>query len=89
VSSIPALWTKNNQIELNALRNAPIEMANISYGCFLAQQKRDVERAHQKMSAKKKVDFKWKMAEINKAGADDEQPPPPSLTHPLKMLNYI
>ena len=46
----------------------------------MAQQKRDVERAHQKMSAKKKVDFKWKMAEINKAGADDEQPPPPSLT---------
>jgi hypothetical protein len=32
---IPAPWMENNQIELNALRNAPIKMANTSYGCFL------------------------------------------------------
>jgi hypothetical protein len=30
--SFPALWTENNQIELNVLRNAPIKMANTSYG---------------------------------------------------------
>jgi hypothetical protein len=60
-----ALWMENNQIELNALRNAPIDMADTSYGCFLAQQKRDVERVYQKMSAKEKVDFKRKMAEID------------------------
>ncbi len=53
---IPAPWTENEQIELNVLRNAPIKMANTSYGRFLVQQKRDVERAYQKMSAKEKVD---------------------------------
>ena len=60
--SIPALWMENNQMELDALRNAPIEMADTSYGRFLVQHKRDVERAYQKMSAKEKVDFKQKMA---------------------------
>ncbi len=47
------------------------------YGCFLAQQKRGTS---QKMAAKEKVDFKRKMVEINKVGADDGQSPPPSLT---------
>jgi hypothetical protein len=28
--SIPTPWTENDQIELNALRNAPIEMADTS-----------------------------------------------------------
>jgi hypothetical protein len=28
--SIPTPWMENNQIELNALRNAPIKMANTS-----------------------------------------------------------
>jgi hypothetical protein len=60
--SIPALWTENDLIELNALRNAPIdiEIVNTSYGCFLTQHKRDMEQAYQKMSAKKKVNFKQK-----------------------------
>jgi hypothetical protein len=61
--SIPAPWMENDQTELDALRNAPIEMADTSYGCFLAQQKRDAERAYQKMSDEEKVDFKRKMAE--------------------------
>ncbi len=78
--SIAALWTENDQTELNVLRNAPNKMDNTSYGCFLAQQKRDIERAYQKMSAKEKVKFKLKMVEINKAGADIGQSPPPSLT---------
>ncbi len=76
--NIPALWTENNQIELNALRNAPIKMAGTSYGCFLAQHKRDVERVYWRMFAKENVDFKWKMADIYKVGADDGQPPSPS-----------
>jgi hypothetical protein len=41
---------------------------------------RDVEQAYQKLSAKEKVDFKRKMAEMYESGADDGQPPPPSLT---------
>ncbi len=45
----------------------------------MAQHKRDVEKAYQKMSAKEKVDFKWKMAEMYESGADDGQSPPPSL----------
>jgi hypothetical protein len=39
-----------------------------------------MERAYQKMSTKEKVDFKWKMAEMDELGADNGQPPPPSLT---------
>jgi hypothetical protein len=79
-SSIPAPGMENNQIELNALRNAPIKMADTSDGCFLVRHKRDVEQAYQKMSAKEKVDFKQKMAKVYKAGADDGQSPLPSLT---------
>jgi hypothetical protein len=40
-------------------------------GCFLAQHKRDVEWANQKMSDKEKVDFKQKMVEMYESGADD------------------
>ena len=61
--SIPAPWMENDQTELDALRNVPIKMADTSYGCFLVQQKRDAERAYQKMSGEEKVDFKRKMAE--------------------------
>ena len=78
--SIPAPWTENDQTELDALRNAPIEMADTSYGRFLAQQKRDAERAYQKMSDEEKVDFKRKMAEIVVAGANDMQSVSSSLT---------
>jgi hypothetical protein len=52
--SIPALWMENDQIELNALRNAPTKMDNTSYGCFLVHQKRDMEHAYQKMSPRRK-----------------------------------
>jgi hypothetical protein len=78
--SIPAQWTENHQIELNALRNAPIERADTSYGCFLVQHNRDGERAYQKISTKAKVNFKQKMVEMYEVGADDRQSPPPSLT---------
>jgi hypothetical protein len=55
-------------------------MTDTSYGRFLAQQKRDMERAYQKMSDEKKVDFKRKMAEIDVAGANDMQSVSSSLT---------
>ncbi len=67
-------------MELDALYNMTIEMANILYGCFLAQQKRDAEQAYQKMSAEEKVEFNQKMVESTEAGADNWQSPPPSLT---------
>jgi len=62
------------------LRNAPIEMADTSYGRFLAEQKWDAEQAYQKLSDEEKIDFKWKMAEIDVAGANDMQSATSSLT---------
>ncbi len=58
----------------------PLMIVYTLYGCFLAQQKRDAERAHQKMFAKEKADFKQKMMEIDNGGADNGQSRPPSLT---------
>jgi hypothetical protein len=55
-------------------------MVGTLYGYVLALHKRDVDWAYQKMSTKEKVDFKQKLAEINKAEADDGQSLPPSLT---------
>jgi len=80
--SISAPWTENDQTELDALRNAPIKMADTSYGHFLVQQKRDAERTYQyqKMSDEEKVDFKQKMAEIDVVGANDMQSVLSSLT---------
>ena len=79
--SIPAPWTDINEAELIALRDAPIKMYNTAYGQFEEQKKRDVERAHQKMSAAEKEIFKKKMTEIDEADADiDEESPPPSPT---------
>jgi hypothetical protein len=52
--------------------NVPIEMADTLYGHFLVLQKRNAERAYQKMSAKEKADFKGKIAEINEVGADNK-----------------
>ncbi len=55
--SIPASWTDANEMGLVVLRNAPIEMANTSYGQFLATQKRDAERAYQCMDAEERELF--------------------------------
>ena len=76
--SIPAPWTDIDEAELFALRNAPIEMNDTTYGRFEEQKKRDVERAYQKMSAVEKEIFKKKMAEIDEAdaGVGEESPPP-------------
>ena len=43
-------------------------------------KKWEVKQVYQKMSAKEKETFKWKMAEINKADADDGQYLPPTPT---------
>ncbi len=76
--SIPAPWTKINEAELIALRDAPIKMCDTAYGRFEEQKKRDVECAYQKMSATEKEIFKKKMAEMDEAdaGGDKESPPP-------------
>ena len=59
-----------------ALRNAPIEMADTSYGRFLATQKRDAERAYQHMDAEEREAFLRKLTEIDTADAKDGQSPP-------------
>ncbi len=78
--SIPTPWTENNQIELNALQKCTYQDGQHLLACFLGYHKRYVEQVYQKMSAKEKVDFKQKMAEMYEWVADNGQPPPPSLT---------
>ena len=65
---------------LDELRNVPIEMGDTAYGRFEAGQKRDAERAYQKMTLAEKESFGRKMAEIDKADADDGQSPPSNPT---------
>ncbi len=72
----PARWMEVDKANLEELRNAPIEMGDTTYGRFEAGQKRDAERAYQKMTLAEKESFRWKMAEINEADADDGQSPP-------------
>jgi hypothetical protein len=79
-TSILALWMEINQAELDALRNAPIEMSNTAYGRFEEQKKSDVERAYQKMTPAEKDSLWLKLAEIDKVGADDRQTSPSSPT---------
>ncbi len=69
-----------NKARLVALKNAPIEMANTSYGRFLAMQKRDVERAFQPMDAAEREAFLRRLTEISAADAQDGQSPPPNPT---------
>ncbi len=65
---------------LEELRNVPIEMGDTAYGRFEAGQKRDAERAYQKMTLVEKESFRRKMAEIDEADADDGQSPPSNPT---------
>jgi hypothetical protein len=74
--SIPAPWTNADKAGLVALRNTPIEMANTSYGRFLATQKRDAERAYRHMDAEEREAFLQKLTEINTDDAKDRQFPP-------------
>ncbi len=65
---------------LVALTNAPIEMADTSYGRFLVTQKRDAERVFQHMSPAESEAFLWRLTEINAADAKDGQSPPTNPT---------
>jgi hypothetical protein len=64
-----------NFVMLDELRNVPIEMGDTAYGRFEAGQKRDAEWAYQKMTLAEKESFRRKMAEIDKAEANDGQSP--------------
>jgi hypothetical protein len=80
VGIVPAPWTEIDEAELIALRDGPITICDTAYGRFEEQKKRDVERAYQKMTAAEKEVFKRKMAEYDKADADDGETPPPTPT---------
>jgi len=54
----PARWTEADEANLEELRNAPIEMGDTAYGRFEAGQKRDAERAYQKMTLTEKESFR-------------------------------
>jgi len=61
-----------DEVELIALRDAPIAICDTACGQFEEQKKRDMERAYQKMSAVEKEVFKRnKMAEVDEADAGD------------------
>ncbi len=79
-ASIPAPWMDADKMGLMALRNSPIEMADTSYGQFLAMQKRDAERAYQRMDVEKREAFLRRLTEINADDAKDGQSPPPNPT---------
>ena len=77
---VPTPWTEIDEEELTALRDGPIAICDTAYGRFEEQKKRDVERAYQKMTAAENEVFKQKMAEYDKADADDGETPPPTPT---------
>ncbi len=77
VGIVPAPWTEIDEAELIPLRDGLITICDTAYGRFEEQKKRDVERAHQKMTTSEKEVFKKKMAENDKADADDGETPPP------------
>ncbi len=79
-TSIPTPWTDADKAGLVALMNVPIEMADTSYGRFLATQKRDAERAFQHMRPAEREAFLRRLTEINAADAKDGQSPPTNPT---------
>ena len=79
--SIPTQWMDADEAGLVALTNAPIEMADTSYGHFLATQKRDAERAYQHMEAEERREaFLQRLTEIDADDAEDGQSPPSNPT---------
>jgi hypothetical protein len=55
-------------------------------GRFEEQKKRYVKQVYVKMSAKEKETLKWRMADIDKAGAGAKESTPPSPT-PMNILS--
>jgi hypothetical protein len=79
-TSISAPWMDTDEAGLVALTNVPIEVADNSYGRFLATQKRDAERVFQHMSPAEREAFLWRLMEIDAADAKDGQSPPTNPT---------
>ncbi len=80
-ASPPHGWTlMSDKAGLVALMNVPIEMADTSYGRFLATQKRDAKRAFQHMSPAEREALLRRLMEINAADAKDGQSPPTNPT---------
>jgi hypothetical protein len=79
-ASIPTPWMDADERGLVAVRNAPIKMADTSYGRFLAMQKRDAERAYQRMDAEEREAFLRRRTEIDADEAKDGQSLPPNPT---------
>ncbi len=79
-ASIPAPWTEINQVELDALRNAPTELSDTAYGRLEEQKKRDVKQAYAKLSSKEKETLKRRMAEMDEVAVGDKEIMTPSLT---------
>jgi hypothetical protein len=79
-TSIPTPWMDAGKAGFVALTNAPIEMADTSYGQFLATQKRDAERVFQNMSPAEREAFLRRLMEIDAADAEDGQSPPTNPT---------
>jgi hypothetical protein len=77
---VPTPWTDANKTRLVALKNTPIEMADTSYGWFLATQKRDAERAFQHMSPAEREAFLRRLTEIDADDTKDGQPLPSNPT---------
>jgi hypothetical protein len=69
-----------------ALTNAPIEMADTSYGRFLAMQKRDAKRVFQHMSPAEREAFLRRLTKIDAADAKDGQSPPTNPT-PVQLTS--
>jgi hypothetical protein len=70
----------SDEAGLVALTNAPIEMADTSYGRFLGTQKRDAKWAFQNMSPAEREAYLRRLTEIDAADAKDGQPPPTNPT---------
>ncbi len=69
-----------NEVGLVALKNAPIEMADTSYGRFLVTQKRDAKRAFQHIDAAEREAFLRRLTKINAADAKGGRFPPSNPT---------
>ena len=62
-------WTDADEEELEALKNAPIEMADTSYGHYKAEQKRNVVWACRKMTPKEREDLRRSLDEMDASAA--------------------
>ena len=63
------MWTDANEEELEVLKNAPIEMAGTSYGCYEAKQKRNVVRACRKMMPEERENLHQSLDEMDTSAA--------------------